>query len=100
MNNTIIKNNLFYGICENCKIETNNITTDHFPIPYKQIFSNFTQIENIILSNIEIYENNLNEIRIKNEELSIKFLIFHDKIANYRLLCKWCNSRFGSYEYP
>ncbi len=96
--NTEMKDDLFYGICANCKIETNNISTDHFPIPYKQIFLNFVREENIILSNIEIYENMVNEIRIKNEELANKFRVFHDEHANYRLLCKSCNSHFGSYE--
>jgi len=98
IHNTIIIDDLFYGICENCKIETSNISTDHFPIPYKQLFSNFIKEENIILSNIEIYENDVNEIRIKNEELANKFRIFHDEHASYRLLCKSCNSHFGSYE--
>jgi len=98
IHNTIIIGDLFYGICDNCKIETSNISTDHFPIPYKKIFSNFIKEENIILSNIEIYENDVNEIRIKNEELANKFRIFHDKHASYRLLCKSCNSHFGSYE--
>lgn len=98
LDNTNIKDELFYGICENCKIETRNITTDHFPIPYKQIFLNFINKENIILQNIEIYENGENEIRIKNKELANKFNIFHDEYANYRLLCQPCNSHFGSYE--
>ena len=99
INSTNIKNNLFYGICENCKIETRNISTDHFPVPYKQIFLNFIKLENVILSNVEIYENNFNEIRIKNEELANKFRVFHDENASYRLLCKSCNSHFGSYEH-
>jgi hypothetical protein len=98
IHNTIIRDDLFYGICENCKIETSNISTDHFPFPYKQLFSNFMKKENIILSNIEIYENDVNEIKIKNEELANKFRIFHDEHASYRLLCKSCNSHFGSYE--
>ena len=100
ISNTNIRNDLFYGICENCKIETNNITTDHFPIPYKEIFSKFIKLENIsLLSKIEICENNVNEIRIKNEGLSYKFRTFHDEHASYRLLCKSCNSHFGSYGY-
>ena len=99
IDNTKIKNDLFYGICKNCKIETSNITTDHYPIPYKQIFQKFIQKEIITISDIEIYENNVNELRIKNEELSNNFIIFHDEIAEYRLLCKSCNSSFGSYNF-
>ena len=99
IDNTKIKNDLFYGICENCKIETYNITTDHYPMPYKQIFQNFVKNENIIISDIEIYENDMNELRLKNEELSNKFINFHDEKSKYRLLCKSCNSSFGSYHY-
>ena len=95
--NTCIRNDLFYGICQHCKIDTNNITTDHFPIAYQEILSHFIKIEKIVLLNIDIYENEINEIRIKNQELAIKFLVFHDEMANYRLLCKSCNSHFGSY---
>ena len=98
IDNTFLRDDLFYGICANCKIETTNITTDHFPISYKQILTNFLKIENTPLSNIEIYENDVNEIRIKNKELANKFRIFHDELSRYRLLCKSCNSHFGSYE--
>lgn len=98
ISNTKVENDLFYGICDHCKIETNNITTDHFPIPYKQIFQNFIKEEQLILSGIEIFENNFNEIRIQNGEFAKKWLVYHDEIATYRLLCKPCNSHFGSYE--
>ena len=98
INNTKIKDNSFYGICKHCQIETKNITTDHFPTSYKNIFSNFLLLENIILSNVEIDESDTNEIKIKNQEFAIKFRIFHDEHASYRLLCKSCNSHFGSYE--
>lgn len=98
INNTKKINNLFYGICDNCKIQTSNITTDHYPMPYTRIFSNFIELENMLISNIEIYENNVNEIRIKNEDIAIKWRLYHDKYATYRLLCKSCNSHFGSYK--
>jgi hypothetical protein len=94
--NTKLQNDLF---CGNCKIETHNITTDHFPISYKQIFNNFINLENILLFDVEIFENDVNEIRLKNEELAVKFLTFHDDNSKYRLLCKSCNSHFGSYEH-
>lgn len=98
ISNTNIKNDLFYGICDNCKINTNNITTDHYLVSYNEIFKNFINLENILLLNVEIYENNFNEIRLKDEELAIKFRIFHDENSKYRLLCKSCNSHFGSYK--
>lgn len=98
INNTKIDNGLYYGICENCKIYTRNITTDHYPIPFKKIFDDFVKIENIIIQNVEIYENAVNEIRITNKEISFKFRIFHDEKSCYRLLCNSCNSHFGSYK--
>ena len=52
ISNTNIQNDLFYGICDNCKINTNNITTDHYPISYKEIFKKFIKLENILLSNV------------------------------------------------
>jgi len=51
------------------------------------------------LCNIDIFENERNEIRIKDEKLASKWLSHHDNISQYRLLCKSCNSHFGSYGY-
>ena len=65
----------------------------------KDIF--FIQMEDHIemLDNGEDIENDMNELRLKNEELSNKFINFHDEKSKYRLLCKSCNSSFGSYHY-
>ena len=99
INNTTIKNNIFMGICNNCNKKTENITTDHYKLSYKEIFDNFININNINLSNIDIFENEDNEIRIKDEHLASKWLNYHDNNAQYRLLCSSCNSHFGSYGY-
>jgi len=96
--NTNVENNFFFGICDHCKIETNNITTDHYNNSYKSIFNKFIESEKIILEDVEIFENECNEIRLKNNDLALKWRKFHDENAIYRLLCKPCNSRFGSYE--
>ena len=61
INNTTIKNNIFMGICNNCNKKTENITTDHYKLSYKEIFDNFININNINLSNIDIFENEDNE---------------------------------------
>lgn len=99
INNTKIKNNIFMGKCNNCCKETENITTDHFNLSYKEIFDNFIEINNINLRNIDIFENEFNEIRIKDKILASKWLNYHDSNAKYRLLCNSCNSHFGSYGY-
>ena len=87
------------GKCNNCKKITENITTDHYKLSYKEIFDNFININNINLCNIDIFENEHNEIRIKDEILTSKWLNFHDNKAHYRLLCSSCNSHFSSYGY-
>ena len=98
-NNTIINNNSFMGKCNNCKKITENITTDHYKLSYKEIFDNFIKINNINLRNIDIFENEDNEIRIKDDKLALIWLKYHDNKAQYRLLCTSCNSHFGSYGY-
>lgn len=75
------------GICNNCNKETENITTDHYNLSYKEIFDNFINISNINLRNIDIFENDDNEIRIKDKNLASKCLNNHDNNAHYRLLC-------------
>jgi len=97
--NTTINNNIFIGKCQNCNVITENITTDHYPIVYKEIFNDFIKINNINLSNIDIFENDQNEIRLNDRILASKWLKFHDNKAQYRLLCNSCNSYFGSYGY-
>ena len=49
-------------------------------------------------SDIDIFENG-NLIRIKDENLASRWLNYHDSRAQYRMLCRPCNSHFGSYGY-
>jgi len=42
ISHTDLSDNIYYGVCDHCKIRTDNITTDHFPIPFKTIFEDFT----------------------------------------------------------
>lgn len=99
INNTTINDNNFMGKCNNCNNETKNITTDHYNLSYKEIFDNFIEINKINICNIDIFENEHNEIRIKDKNLASKWLKYHDIKAQYRLLCSSCNSHFGSYGY-
>ncbi len=91
------KNNV--GICDDCLIQTTNIDIDHYPQPYKLILNKFMEKKNINLYNINVYENNINMIKIEDKNLSKEWLYFHDNIAEYRLLCSSCNKKFGSYGY-
>lgn len=99
INHTTNINNIFIGICNNCNHNTENITTDHYKLSYKEIVDNFIKINKINLHNIDIFENECNEIRIKDEMLASKWLNYHDNKAQYRLLCGSCNSSFGCYGY-
>jgi hypothetical protein len=97
--NTTKNKMLYSGKCDNCRIETENITTDHNPVSYKEIFDCFFNESNILLDNIDIFENETNEIKLTDASLALKWLKYHDKMARYRLLCNSCNSHFGSYGY-
>ena len=97
IDNTRIENDIFTGVCSNCHITTKDITTDHYVTPYKQIFEAFIKDKNITLSEVDVFENEQNEIRIKSECLATEWRLYHDNYATYRLLCKSCNSHFGSY---
>jgi len=99
IDNTDVINDKFTGTCDNCKLITTDITTDHYPVPYKKIFDNFIIENEIKLCDIDIFENEQFEIRFKDKKLARKWLKYHDKSAEYRLLCKSCNSHFGSYDY-
>ena len=100
-NNIYTNNNKLVGKCFNkdCGILTEKITVDHYPIVYQKILDDFIVKENIKLHDVDIYEDENNEIRISDKNLASKWLDYHDNIAQYRFLCKSCNSHFGSYGY-
>jgi hypothetical protein len=87
------------GLCDECKISTRDITVDHYPTPYKKIFETFLHENNFKLPKVEVFLNDINEYIIKDKDLAQKWLVAHDNQATYRLLCKSCNSRNGSYGY-
>jgi len=87
------------GLCAECKISTRDITIDHYPTPYKKILETFLHENNIKLPKVEVFLNDINEYIIKEKELAQKWLTTHDNQATYRLLCRSCNSRNGSYGY-
>lgn len=99
IDNTTVVDEKFVGCCSKCNMTTTKITTDHYPITYQEIFDNFILIERIVLSEQDIYETERCELKLKNSDFAEKWRTFHDSIANYRLLCKSCNSSCGSYGY-
>ena len=99
IDNTTLKNDCFVGQCVHCKKKTGKISTDHYELPYKKILDRYIEKKNIDLRTVDIFENEDNEIRIKDETLASDWLKFHDSNAKYRMLCISCNSHFGSYGY-
>ncbi len=100
INNTKINNkNIREGECNCCKIFTNNIQTDHYQLSFAEILDNFIKKYNLEICNIKIFENDNNEIKLKNKKLANDWLKYHDDCAKYRLLCKTCNIKFGNYGY-
>ena len=99
INNITFSKDMHIGTCSNCKIETSDITTDHYKIPFKKILDDFCNETKINLKQVKIFENKKCELLLKDRKLAENWLNFHDKLAQYRLLCKSCNSRFGSYNY-
>lgn len=61
------------------------------------LLQEFIKQEKITLSEVEIFENEQNELRIHDTKLAKRWLSYHDNYAKYRLLCRSCNSHFGSY---
>lgn len=98
-NNTFVTNAGTVGICNHCNIKSNQISVDHYLMPFKTILQTFLDENNIHLNEIDVFENERNEIELKDTQISSMWLTYHDEKAQYRLLCKSCNSHFGSYGY-
>lgn len=99
LNNTSVTNAHIVGICNNCNMKSNQITVDHYLLPFMTILQTFLDENNIQLNEIDVFENERNEIELKDKKLSSMWLTYHDEKAQYRLLCKSCNSHFGSYRH-
>ena len=84
---------------EGTESKCSKLVVDHYPTPFKKIYDSFIKEKNINLTKIQVYENSDNMIRLKDNILTKEWLKYHDNIARFRLLCKSCNSHFGSYGY-
>jgi len=91
-------NDQWIGNCSECGIST-SMCVDHFNISYALIFDRYIEETKLNLMEIQIYEAENNELRLYDTELADHFRTFHDNLAQFRLLCKSCNSKFGSYGY-
>jgi len=83
--------------CAHCCKHTGDITVDHYPTPYKDIFDDFMSTNNIVMNSVDIYENECNSILLSDHLLKTDWVRYHDTRATYRMLCRTCNSKFGAY---
>jgi hypothetical protein len=85
--------------CTLCQKEDIRLSMDHYPIPFKKICNDFLIMENItILLSIDIQTDGI-QYFLSDENLKNKWILYHDAIAQYRVLCISCNSKNGSYGY-
>ena len=86
-----------YGECSRCKQDV-KADVDHYETPFKSILNSFCSTYNITVAEtkVECLENTpvIEDATIKN-----KWIEHHDKIVQYRILCRSCNSSMGSYGY-
>ena len=75
------------------------LTCDHYPISWKQIFTEFCENKNIILGNVEIFEGEDGTNYFNDEMLSLTWTTYHDSRATYRMICNSCNASAGSHGY-
>jgi len=85
------------GECENCN-KNELVDIDHYKISFQQILDSYLKFKDIndILEEIKIESN---QLCLNNENINEEWKKYHDSIVDYRLLCRSCNSSFGSYGY-
>ena len=85
------------GICDDCKITTPDIEVDHYPLPFKEIIKTFRKDNVISLSQVQCTELHNTSLILTDRSLSNRWVEYHDSVATYRLLCRSCNRKNGSY---
>jgi hypothetical protein len=97
LEHTVKEDDQFFGVCEHCSKKTSKTAVDHYEIPFKQILEDFLAEKEKKLIDVEVFENDTHEMRLRDADLAKQWLEFHDSRVKFRLLCKSCNSHFGSY---
>jgi hypothetical protein len=96
-NKCVLENNEYLGICVICN-KKDKPDIDHYPISFQQILDEFLTENNIILENVKFKEID-NCFEFTDYEFQNKWIRHHDKIAKFRVLCKYCNRSNGSNGY-
>jgi hypothetical protein len=95
--NCKLENNEYYGLCsicgENCKVDI-----DHYEIPFQKILNDFLKENSLIIEDIKYKEIN-NCLEFIDYNFKNKWIQYHDKIAQFRCLCKYHNRSIGSNGY-
>lgn len=84
-------------VCQLCG-NKEDLCLDHFEVSFKSIIEEFLNEEDITLKDIEIkYIDEETDYRLKDRNLRDRWCAFHNLKANYRVLCRKCNSSMGDY---
>jgi hypothetical protein len=89
-----INNKKICSLCSNLE----HIEVDHYPIPFSKILDDFIKDNNIIINTLKYIELD-NIIELQDKNIKNDFIEYHDKIVNFRFLCRTCNSKNGCNTY-
>lgn len=95
----VYKENIKNPICDNCKDVCCTFHIDHHGKPFSQLLDDFLDFVKLKLSDVEIHHNALQTYEIKDDAVRYNWVLYHDKHASLRVLCKRCNLSFGAYGY-
>jgi hypothetical protein len=86
----------YHGECVLCHI-VSEAWIDHYGNPFKNILGTFLKSQSRTMSDVEVIEGHDNVISIVDEALKNQWILYHDSVVTYRILCRRCNTSMGSY---
>ncbi len=85
--------------CQQCGKETDELHIDHYRYTFQRILDEFICVNNISFSSIKVSENMNNLYEFNDDNLSTKWIYYHDNKATFKALCVRCNLTNGTYGY-
>lgn len=95
----VYKENVTKPICGNCNEACTAFHIDHYGKPFSQLLDEFLEFFKLKLSDVEVLRLASQIFEIQDELLKNNWVLYHDKYATLRVLCKRCNLSFGAYGY-
>lgn len=87
------------GICSHCGQLCHEIHIDHYITPFSKLLDDFMNIHKLSFSGVEVINDEKHLYKLKDSDIKTNWVAYHDKHATLRVLCKQCNTTFGSYGY-